>query len=62
MRGQPPAIDRGKLDLVTRVADFLRELRVLEGFDDSTRRLRSPRRAITICHLAIHTSGLATRL
>lgn len=55
-------IDRGMLGLDTRVADFLPEigdLRVLEGFDGSTPRLRAPRRPITVQHLATHTSGLA---
>jgi CubicO group peptidase (beta-lactamase class C family) len=53
-------IDRGKLSLDTPVADVLpawSKLKVLDGFDGDTPRLRAPRTQATIRHLATHTSG-----
>ncbi|MCX7171999.1 MAG: serine hydrolase [Proteobacteria bacterium] len=53
-------IDRGKLDLNAPVAGILPEfgqIRVLEGFDGDTPRLRKPGTQATIRHLATHTSG-----
>jgi CubicO group peptidase (beta-lactamase class C family) len=55
-------IDRGKLDADTPVAQILPEFaerRVLDGFDaGGSPRLRAPRTAATVRHLATHTSGL----
>lgn len=54
-------IDRGKLTPDTPVADVLPEwdaLKVLDGFDGTTPRLRAPASVATIRHLATHTSGL----
>ncbi|MBZ0216355.1 MAG: beta-lactamase family protein [Fimbriimonadaceae bacterium] len=54
-------IEDGKLALDTPVADILPDfakLRVLEGFDGDTPKLRAPRTQATIRHLATHTSGL----
>lgn len=54
-------IDRGKLRADTPVADVLpewNELRVLDGFEGDTPKLRPPKTVATIGHLATHTSGL----
>ena len=54
-------IDRGQLSADTEVEALLPEfagLRVLDGFDGSTPRLRAPRTKATVRHLATHTSGL----
>jgi len=54
-------IDRGELDFDTPVDSVLPEfgqLRVLEGWDGDTPRLRAPRTRATLRHLATHTSGL----
>ena len=54
-------IDRGQLSADTEVEVLLPEfagLRVLDGFDGSTPRLRAPRTKATVRHLATHTSGL----
>lgn len=54
-------IDRGRLSMDTPVSEVLPEwngLRVLEGFDGETPRLRPPSRPATIRELATHTSGL----
>lgn len=55
-------IEHGSLELEQPVADVLPafgELRVLEGFDGDTPRLRAPVRQASIRHLLTHTSGLA---
>jgi CubicO group peptidase (beta-lactamase class C family) len=55
-------MERGKLSPDTPVADLLPDfaaLKVLEGFDGDSPRLRSPRTICTVRHLATHTSGLA---
>ncbi|MFQ6548232.1 serine hydrolase domain-containing protein [Aestuariibius sp. 2305UL40-4] len=54
-------IDRGKLTMETEVAEILPDwsaLKVLDGWDGDTPRLREPARAATVRHLATHTSGL----
>jgi CubicO group peptidase (beta-lactamase class C family) len=54
-------IERGQLSMDTPVADVLPEwdeLRVLDGWDGDTPRLRKPRVTATARHLATHTSGL----
>lgn len=54
-------IDRGKLTVDTAVADIVPEwnnLKVLEGFDGETPKLRPPVTVATIRHLVTHTSGL----
>lgn len=53
-------VDRGKLQLDTPVETVLPEfgrIKVLEGFDGTTPRLRAPRTRCTIRHLLTHTSG-----
>lgn len=55
-------VDRGRLSFDTPVADILPEfgdVRVLDGWDGDTPRLRAPRTVCTIGHLASHTSGFA---
>jgi len=55
-------IDRGKLSADTPVEDVMPEaaaLKVLEGFDGDTPRLRPPKQKLTLRHLATHTSGMA---
>jgi CubicO group peptidase (beta-lactamase class C family) len=54
-------IDRGELDFDTPVEAVLPEfarIRVLDGFDGDTPRLREPKVKATARHLATHTSGL----
>ncbi|MEM7711525.1 MAG: serine hydrolase domain-containing protein [Pseudomonadota bacterium] len=54
-------IDRGKLSMETEVASILPEwsdLKVLDGWDGDTPRLRVPRSQATIRHLATHRAGL----
>jgi CubicO group peptidase (beta-lactamase class C family) len=54
-------IDRGEMDFDTPVESVLPEfadIRVLEGWDVDTPRLRAPRVKATARHLATHTSGL----
>ncbi|KIT15344.1 serine hydrolase domain-containing protein [Jannaschia aquimarina] len=54
-------IDRGKLSMDTEVASILPDwdtLQVLDGWDGDTPRLRAPRTAATVRHLATHRSGL----
>ena len=54
-------IDQGKLEPETPVQDILpqfADIKVLEGFDGDTPKLRSPKSKATIRHLATHTSGL----
>jgi methyl acetate hydrolase len=53
-------MDRGKLDASTPVEAILPEfkkIKVLDGFDGATPRLRAPRTKATVRHLATHTSG-----
>jgi methyl acetate hydrolase len=53
-------IEQGRLSLEQEVASVLpafAELKVLEGFDGDTPRLREPRRQATIKHLMTHTAG-----
>ncbi len=54
-------IDRGRLDpnapVDTILPDFAK-IRVLQGFDGDTPRLRAPKSRATIRQLATHTSGL----
>jgi methyl acetate hydrolase len=55
-------VERGNLDLDAPVEQYLPEfgdLRVLEGFDGDTPRLRAPHSQATVRQLATHTSGLA---
>ena len=55
-------IDRGRLDLDTPAEEILPrfgEIKVLDGFDGATPRLRAPKVKPTVCHLATHTSGFA---
>ena len=54
-------VERGALDLQTPVDTLLPqwgELRVLDGFDGDTPRLRQPRGRATVHHLITHTAGL----
>ncbi|PWJ21983.1 serine hydrolase domain-containing protein [Jannaschia seohaensis] len=54
-------IDRGKLSMETEVASVLPDwdaMQVLDGWDGDTPRLRAPRTAATVRHLATHRSGL----
>jgi methyl acetate hydrolase len=54
-------IDRGEMDFDTPVEEVLpefAEIRVLEGWDGDTPRLRAPKVKATARHLATHTSGL----
>src|SRR5215210_6609353 len=54
-------VERGELDLDAPVQTYRpewAELKVLEGFDGDTPRLREPRTRATVRHLATHTSGL----
>lgn len=54
-------IDRGKLSPDTPVEEILpqfADIKVLEGFDGDTPRLRAPKSKATVHHLATHTSGL----
>ena len=53
-------IDRGKLSLNTPVEEVLpqfADIKVLEGLDGTTPRLRAPKIKATVRHLATHTSG-----
>ena len=53
-------IDRGKLNPDTPVEEILpqfSEIKLLEGFDGDTPRLRPPKMKATVRHLATHTSG-----
>jgi methyl acetate hydrolase len=53
-------IEQGDLELEQPVADILPAfggLKVLEGFDGDTPRLRAPKRQATIRHLLTHTAG-----
>ena len=53
-------IDRGKLSLDSLVEEILppfAEIKVLEGFDGETPRLRAPKIKATVRQLATHTSG-----
>lgn len=53
-------IDRGKLSFDTPVEEILpqfADIKVLDGFDGDTPRLRAPKRKATVRHLATHTSG-----
>lgn len=53
--------ERGELDLGAPVDELIPEfagLRVLEGFDGDTPRLREPTARATVRHLVTHTSGL----
>ena len=53
-------IDRGQLSFDTPVEEILpeyAEIKVLDGFDGDTPRLRTPRTQATVRHLATHTSG-----
>lgn len=53
-------IEQGRLELEQDVASVLPafgELKVLEGFDGDTPRLRQPKRPATIRHLLTHTAG-----
>ena len=55
-------VDRGKLDPdmpVEAIIPEFNQLKVLEGFDGTTPRLRAPRAKATLRQLATHTSGLA---
>jgi CubicO group peptidase (beta-lactamase class C family) len=54
-------IDRGEMDFDTPVEEVLpefAEMRVLEGWDGGTPKLRKPKVKATARHLATHTSGL----
>ena len=54
-------IDRGEMDFDTPVESVLpefAEMRVVEGWDGDTPRLRAPKVKATARHLATHTSGL----
>lgn len=54
-------IDRGELEMDTPVSDILPEfgqIKVLDGFDGDTPRLRAPKGTATVRHLATHTSGM----
>lgn len=54
-------VDRGKLSPDTPVEEILpafAEIKVLDGFDGETPRLRAPGTKATVRHLATHTSGL----
>jgi methyl acetate hydrolase len=54
-------IEQGKLNFDTPVADVLPEfadIKVLEGFDGTTPKMRAPKVKATARHLATHTSGL----
>ncbi|MCB1340436.1 MAG: beta-lactamase family protein [Pseudooceanicola sp.] len=54
-------VDRGLLTLDTPVSEALPQwnaLRVIEGWDGDTPRLRAPRTQATVRHLMTHTSGL----
>jgi len=54
-------IEKGKLSVDTPVEEILpqfADMRVLEGFDGDTPKLRAPKTKATIRHLATHTSGL----
>src|SRR5258705_1901627 len=54
-------MDRGKLEPNTPVDAIIPEfakIKVLDGFDGATPRLRVPRSKATVRHLATHTSGL----
>jgi methyl acetate hydrolase len=54
-------IDRGEMDFDTAVEEVLpefAEIRVLDGWDGDTPRLRAPKVKATARHLATHTSGL----
>ena len=53
-------IDRGKLNLDTPIEEILpqfSDIKVLDGFDGDTPRLRAPKSKATVHHLATHTSG-----
>ena len=55
-------IDRGRLKLDTPAEEILpryAEIRLLEGFDGDTPRLRAPKVRATVRHLATHTAGFA---
>jgi methyl acetate hydrolase len=55
-------VDRGKLDPSTPVEAIIPEfskIKVLDGFDGATPRLRAPRTKATVRQLATHTSGFA---
>jgi methyl acetate hydrolase len=54
-------VERNELDLDTPVGDIIPsfdEVKVLEGFDGDTPRLRAPRRRATVRNLMTHTSGV----
>lgn len=55
-------VERGLLDLDAAVTDYLPEfadVRVLDGWDDETPRLRAPATPVTVRQLATHVSGFA---
>jgi methyl acetate hydrolase len=55
-------VDRGKLDPNTPIEAIIPEfnkIKVLDGFDGTTPRLRAPRTKATVRQLATHTSGFA---
>jgi methyl acetate hydrolase len=54
-------VDRGKLSPDTPVEEILprfADIKLLDGFDGDTPRLRPPKKKATVRHLATHTSGL----
>jgi CubicO group peptidase (beta-lactamase class C family) len=53
-------IDRGKLNLDTPIEEILpqfADIKLLDGFDGDTPRLRAPKKMATVRQLATHTSG-----
>ena len=55
-------VELGRIEIdqpVASVIPLFKDIQVLDGFDGETPKLRSPRREVTIAHLATHTSGLA---
>mgnify|MGYP005849186589 CR=1 FL=1 len=54
-------VEEGRIDLDAPVTDYLpefAEVQVLDGWDGDAPRLRAPRTACTVRHLATHTSGM----
>ena len=58
-------VEQGKLSLdapASKIIPALGEVKVLDGWDGDTARLRAPKRAITLRHLLTHTAGFGYSL
>ena len=58
-------VEQGKLSLdapASKIIPALGDVKVLDGWDGDTARLRAPKRAITLRHLLTHTAGFSYSL